>query len=191
MLPKHLPVRQTPWAEFKCILEKQRSVREYQTPELGWSIPGEPKTCGKLLKLLSMSKYHGDVVGEQDKEAQPPSRTRLCWGTLWGARGEALSAKRPNFTFSLKDANWPQVVAALEISRVGFRSNKAGLEQLFYKIECVWDQSWYPSLVGQLCIGYAGGAGVSPTCCKWLGVKTQGITVQVCKTVLTALLLVL
>lgn len=26
------------------------------------------------------------------------------------------------------------MVAALEISRVGFRSNKAGLEQLFYKI---------------------------------------------------------
>lgn len=41
-----------------------------------------PQTGGKLLKLLSMSKYHGNVVGEEDKEAQPPSSTRLCWGTL-------------------------------------------------------------------------------------------------------------
>lgn len=83
MLSKHLPARQTPWAEFKCGLENQRSVREHQTPEL---VPGAPKTDGKLLKLLSISRYHGDVVGEQDKEAQPPSNTPLCWGTLWGTR---------------------------------------------------------------------------------------------------------
>lgn len=190
MLSKHLPVRQTPRAEFKCVLEKQRSVREHQTPELVWGIPGAPKTGGKLLKLLSMSKYYGDVVGGQDKEAQPSSSTPLCWATLWGAWGKTFSGKRSNFAFSLKGTNWPQVVAALEISRVGFRSNKAGLEQFFYKTECVWAWSWYPSLAGQLCIGCRGFRCVS-NLLQWLGVKTQEITVQVFKTVLTALLLVL
>lgn len=68
MLPKYLAAGQTPWTEFKYVLEKQRSVREHQAPELVQGVPGAPKTGGKLLKLLIMSKYHENVVGEENKE---------------------------------------------------------------------------------------------------------------------------
>lgn len=59
-------------------------MREHQTQELVRGIPGAPGTGGKLLKLLRGFKYRGNVVEEQDREAQPPSSTPLCLGTLWG-----------------------------------------------------------------------------------------------------------
>lgn len=96
MLPKCLTVGQTPQAEFKFILEKQRSVREHQTPELAWGIPGAPKSGGKLLKLPSMSKNHGNVVGEQDKQLSllpaPPFAGALS-GVPMCPRESALSKK--------------------------------------------------------------------------------------------------
>lgn len=108
----------------------------------------------------------------------------LCWGTLWGtcvSEGQHSQQKGQISLSVWKVQIWPQMLAALEISWVGFSSHKDGLQQLFYKIECVWDQSWYTNLAGQLCIGYAGRLGVSPTCCTWLGTKPQEITVKFVK----------
>lgn len=179
LLSKDPAVWQTPWAEFKYILEKQRSVREHQTPEL-------PKLVGSSWNCSACPSTMEMWLESRIKKLNLLPAPLLCWGTLV-LEGNHSQQKGQ---ISVWGANWPLMVAALEISRVGFRSNKTGLEQLC-KMECVWDQSWYPSFVGQLCLGCAGGSGVSPTPCKWLGIKTQEITVQVCKTVLTALLIVL